>query len=140
MAINENVAKVLENQINKELYSAYLYLDIADYYEDRGLKGFANWYMVQVDEEVAHAKILRRYLLDNGCKVTLEAIAKPETSFADDVEPLKAGPRARGSTSRASINDCYAGRGQRRATFAQHADARLVRRGAGRGRGERRAT
>lgn len=50
MAINENVAKVLENQINKELYSAYLYLTFADYYEDRGLKGFANWYMVQVQE------------------------------------------------------------------------------------------
>ena len=48
MAINENVAKVLEDQINKELYSAYLYLTFADYYEDRGLKGFANWYMVQV--------------------------------------------------------------------------------------------
>ena len=38
MAINQKVAEVLENQINKELYSAYLYLTFADYYEDRGLK------------------------------------------------------------------------------------------------------
>lgn len=50
MAMNENVAKVLEEQINKELFSAYLYLTFADYYEERGLKGFANWYEIQVKE------------------------------------------------------------------------------------------
>ena len=107
MALDSKVADILNVQINKELYSAYLYLDIADYYEDRGLKGFANWYMVQVEEEVAHAKILRRYLLDNGCKVTLEAIAKPETSFTDDVEPLKAALEHEQYVT-ASINECYA--------------------------------
>ena len=53
MALNEKVADILNKQINKELYSAYLYLTFADYYEDRGLKGFANWYMIQVQEEVA---------------------------------------------------------------------------------------
>ena len=47
MAINEKVAEVLEDQINKELYSSYLYLTFADYYDDRGLKGFANWYEIQ---------------------------------------------------------------------------------------------
>ena len=91
MAINENVAKVLENQINKELYSAYLYLTFADYYEDRGLKGFANWYMVQVQEETDHAKALRRYLLDNDYKPTMEAIDKPDKTFTNDLEPLEAG-------------------------------------------------
>ena len=91
MAINENVAKTLEDQINKELYSAYLYLTFADYYEDRGLKGFANWYMVQVQEETDHAKALRRYLLDNDYKPTMEAIAKPDKTFANDLEPLEAG-------------------------------------------------
>ena len=60
MALNEKVADILNKQINKELYSAYLYLTFADYYEDRNLKGYANWYMIQVQEEVAHAKILRR--------------------------------------------------------------------------------
>ena len=94
MAINENVAKVLEDQINKELYSAYLYLTFADYYEDRGLKGFANWYMVQVQEETDHVKALRRYLLDNDYKPTMEAIDKPDKTFANDLEPLEAGLRA----------------------------------------------
>ena len=91
MAMNEKVAEVLEKQINAELYSAYLYLTFADYYEDRGLKGFANWYMIQVQEEVDHAKVLRRYLLDNDYKPTMEAIAKPDKTFSNDLEPLEAG-------------------------------------------------
>ena len=48
MALDQKVGDILNAQINKELYSAYLYLTFADYYEDRGLKGFANWYMIQV--------------------------------------------------------------------------------------------
>lgn len=91
MAMNEKVAEVLEKQINAEFYSAYLYLTFADYYEDRGLKGFANWYMIQVQEEVDHAKALRRYLLDNDYKPTMEAIAKPDKTFGNDLEPLEAG-------------------------------------------------
>lgn len=91
MAMNEKVAEVLEKQINAEFYSAYLYLSFADYYEDRGLKGFANWYMIQVQEEVDHAKALRRYLLDNDYKPTMEAIAKPDKTFSNDLEPLEAG-------------------------------------------------
>lgn len=91
MALKQEVFDVLNTQINKELYSAYLYLTFADYYEDRGLKGFANWYMIQVQEEVDHAKALRRYLLDNDCIPQMEAIAKPDKSFASDMEPLEAG-------------------------------------------------
>lgn len=91
MAINPKVADVLEKQINAELYSAYLYLTFADYYEDRGLKGFANWYMVQVQEEADHAMALRRYLLDNDFTPTMEAIAKPDKTFGNDLEPLEAG-------------------------------------------------
>ena len=93
MAINEKVAKVLEEQINKELYSAYLYLTFADYYEDRGLKGFANWYMIQTKEETDHAMALRRYLLDNDYTPTMEAIAKPDKAegFTSDLDPLVAG-------------------------------------------------
>ena len=91
MAINENVAKALEDQINKELYSAYLYLTFADYYEDRGLKGFANWYMIQVQEETDHAKALRRYLLDNDYKPTMEAIAKPDRELTSRLRVLELG-------------------------------------------------
>ena len=91
MAINEKVAEVLEDQINKELYSSYLYLTFADYYEDRGLKGFANWYEIQAKEEMDHAMALRRYLLDNDYKPVMKAIAQPDKTFDNDLAPLEAG-------------------------------------------------
>ncbi len=91
MAINQKVAEVLEQQINAELYSAYLYMTFADYYDDRGLKGFANWYMIQTKEEASHALAIRRYLLDNDYKPTMQAIAQPNLSFDNDLAPLEAG-------------------------------------------------
>lgn len=106
MALDANVAAKLDNQINKEVYSAYLYLTFADYFEDRGLKGYANWYMIQVQEELAHAKILRRYLLDSGVEPTHEAIAQPDVELADDLTVLKAG-LAHEEYVTSLINDCY---------------------------------
>ena len=107
MALDGKVADLLNTQINKELYSAYLYLTFADYYDERGLKGFANWYMIQVQEEVAHAKILRRYLLDNDVNVKMLAIVEPDKTFSSDLEPLQAGlEHERYITS--CINECYA--------------------------------
>lgn len=107
MAIDATLGKALNEQINKEIYSAYLYLTFADYYEDRGLKGFANWYMIQVEEELAHAKILRRYLLDNEYQVKMLAIAQPDKTFTDDMGPLIAAYEHEKYIT-ASINDCYA--------------------------------
>ena len=90
MAMNESVSSVLNEQINKELYSAYLYLTFADYYEDRGLKGFANWYEIQAKEERDHALIFRNYLHENGCKVKLLAIDQPDKEFTTFLEPVEA--------------------------------------------------
>lgn len=89
--LNTKVAELLNDQINKELYSAYLYLDFAVYYEEQGLKGFANWYTVQAQEERDHAMLFMKYLQNNGCKVTLGAIAKPDKELEEYVDPLKAG-------------------------------------------------
>lgn len=91
MAMKEQVAEVLEAQINHELYSAYLYLTFADYYEARGLKGFANWYEIQVKEELDHAMAIRRYLLNNDYRPTMRAIAQPDLQFENDLAPLEAG-------------------------------------------------
>ena len=107
MALDKSVSEILNTQINKELYSAYLYQTFADYYDDRGLKGYANWYTIQVQEEVDHAKILRRYLLDNDFKPTMEAIAKPDKTFTNDLEPLEAGLEHEQYVT-SLINDCYA--------------------------------
>lgn len=79
--MEKKVYELLNDQINKEFYSAYLYLSFADYYEEEGLSGFANWYEIQAQEERDHALILRNYLHENGCKVKLGAIAQPTWSL-----------------------------------------------------------
>ncbi|WP_101876044.1 ferritin [Lachnoclostridium edouardi] len=89
--LNAKVAELLNTQINKEFYSAYLYLDFANFYEDEGLKGFANWYRVQAQEERDHAMLFIQYLQNNGEKATLEAIDKPGVALRDRMSPLKAG-------------------------------------------------
>ena len=55
--MDKKVYELLNDQINKELYSAYLYMDFANYYEEEGLAGFANWYMIQAQEERDHAPL-----------------------------------------------------------------------------------
>ena len=72
--LDAKVAELLNTQINKEFYSAYLYLDFANYYTEEGLDGFANWYNIQAQEERDHAMLILKYLQNNGCKVTWEAI------------------------------------------------------------------
>ncbi|MEE3486486.1 MAG: ferritin [Bulleidia sp.] len=87
--LNEKVKDLINTQVNKELYSAYLYLDFADYYYDQGLDGFAHWYDVQAQEERDHAMLMRQYLLNNGEKVTLDAVAKPDKEYKALDDPLK---------------------------------------------------
>ena len=88
--MDERVYELINDQINKELYSAYLYLSFADYYEDEGLSGFANWYFIQAQEERDHALIFRKYLLESGCKIQLKAIDQPDKEFSDHLQPLEA--------------------------------------------------
>ena len=76
--LDKKVSELLNDQVNKEFYSAYLYLDFSIFYEDAGLDGFANWYKIQAQEERDHAMLMMQYLQNNGEKVTLEAIAKPD--------------------------------------------------------------
>lgn len=89
--LDAKVAELLNVQVNKEFYSAYLYLDFSNYYADQGLNGFANWYKIQAQEERDHAMLFIQYLQNNGCKVSLEAIDKPEVKLASFSDPLKAG-------------------------------------------------
>jgi ferritin len=87
--MNPTVRDLINEQINKELYSAYLYLDLANYYDATGLDGFANWYMVQAQEERDHALLFYRYLQNNGETVTLGAIDNPAWERSDNMAPLK---------------------------------------------------
>ena len=89
--LDKKVAELLNDQVNKELYSAYLYLDFALYYDEIGLDGFANWYKIQAQEERDHAMLFLQYLQNNGEKVTLGAIAKPDKDLNDKLQVLKYG-------------------------------------------------
>ncbi|WP_101696879.1 ferritin [Clostridium minihomine] len=88
--LNEKVVTLLNTQINKEFFSAYLYLGIANYYKDEGLDGFSNWYTIQAQEERDHAMLFLQYLQNNSEKVVLEAIDKPDAKFSDLLSPAKA--------------------------------------------------
>ena len=83
------VAKLLNEQINKEFYSAYLYLDFANYYASVGLDGYENWYRIQAQEERDHAMLFYQYMQNNGQTVTFAAIERPEWTRADNMAPLK---------------------------------------------------
>ena len=87
--MNNKIAELLNDQINKELYSAYLYLDIANYYDELDLDGYANYYMIQAQEERDHALLFMKYMQINGLKVTLKAIDKPDKVFDSVLAPLE---------------------------------------------------
>ena len=89
--MDKKVSELINEQINKELYSAYLYLDFANYYASVGLDGFENWYKVQAQEERDHAMLFYQYLQNNGENVTFEAVDKPEWERGDNMAPLKKG-------------------------------------------------
>lgn len=79
--ISEKLEKAFNDQINKELYSEYLYLSMQAYFERLNLKGFVNWMNVQVQEEHAHAMGMFNYVHERGGKVELEAIDKPQVEW-----------------------------------------------------------
>lgn len=75
--INPKLEEEFNEQINKELYSEYLYLAMKVYFLEQNLQGFVNWFDVQVQEEHAHAMGLFNYLNERGGKIDLRAIEKP---------------------------------------------------------------
>ena len=87
--MNKKIADLLNNQINQEFYSAYLYLDIANFYTKKGLDGFANWYQIQAREEQDHAMLVYKYLHNNDMDVALGTIGKSEKIFVTLIDPLK---------------------------------------------------
>ena len=89
--LNEQVIDLLNDQINKELYSAYLYLDMSNYFADNDLDGFANWYYIQAQEERDHAMLFLKYLQSNGIRPVLKAVDMPDKVFEKHIDPLLAG-------------------------------------------------
>ena len=89
--LDKKVRDLINAQVAKEFYSGYLYLDFANFYEEHGLDGFANWYDIQAQEERDHAMLMRTYLHNNGEKVDFEEIPKPDKVLKELDDPLKEG-------------------------------------------------
>ncbi len=79
--LSETMQKALNDQVNAEYYSAYLYLSMAAYFESLNLNGFANWMRVQTQEELAHGTIMFNFIGQRGGRVILSAIAAPQTEW-----------------------------------------------------------
>jgi len=105
--LNEKLAGLLNNQVNMEWYSAYLYLDIYAYYTDKNLNGFGNWFLVQTQEERDHAMLFTRYLLNNSEQVVLQDVKAPHNRFEDFRTPAEAAFRHEQQVTQ-SINNIYA--------------------------------
>ena len=88
--ISEKLAKALNEQVNAEYYSAYLYHSMSSCMERVALKGAANWLFVQAKEEMAHGINMYQYILDRGAVPVLSAIQQPPSSFADINEIFEA--------------------------------------------------
>jgi len=105
--LNKGITDLINSQINKEFYSSFLYLDMSNYYYDKNLNGFGNWFAIQTQEEYAHAMLFVKYLQNNGEKVVMSAIAAPENIYKDFKDPLAASLEHEIYIS-ASINGIYA--------------------------------
>jgi ferritin len=79
--LSKAMQDVLNEQVRDELYSAYLYLSMAAYFEDQSLPGFATWMRAQSEEEVSHAMKLFDFVNERGGRVELHAIEKPPVDF-----------------------------------------------------------
>ena len=88
--LKKEVAALLEQQINKEFYSAYLYLDMSNYYYSKNLDGFGNWFKIQAQEERDHAMLFLTYLQNNGECPKLGAIDAPDKVYESFRDPLAA--------------------------------------------------
>jgi ferritin len=88
--INEKVEKALNDQINAELYSSYLYLSMSAYFSAIDLPGFATWMKHQAQEEMLHFSKMYDYIIERGGRVVLGAIAAPPTEWEGPLDAFEA--------------------------------------------------
>ncbi|MDP2923668.1 MAG: ferritin [Candidatus Omnitrophota bacterium] len=84
--MDKKLQNTFNEQIKNELYSAYLYLGMAAYFESKNLEGFSHWMKVQFKEEQTHAMKMFNFLVDRGVKVILKDIAPAKVDYASAME------------------------------------------------------
>lgn len=87
--LKEKVETALNNQINEELYSSYLYLSMAAFFENQNFSGFSNWMRIQAQEEYGHAMKIYNYILERGGNVKLQKIDAPKETWQNQLEAFK---------------------------------------------------
>ena len=87
--MNKKIETAINNQINAEIYSAYLYLAMAAYFDSVSLPGFAHWMKTQFEEEMAHAMKFYDYVYSNNGTVQMKAIAAPPVKFKSPLDVFK---------------------------------------------------
>jgi ferritin len=87
--MDKKLLKEMNVQVNKEMYSGYLYLAMAAHFEAKNLQGFAHWMRLQAEEELEHGMKFFDFLNEVGEIVELEAIDKPDNKFGSPVEIFK---------------------------------------------------
>lgn len=105
--MQKELAELLNDQINMEWYSAYLYLDIHVFYMNSNLNGFGNWFYVQTQEERDHAMLFMQYMMNNGEKVRLKDVMASGLEFDDFRKPASEAYEHEKKVT-ASINNIYA--------------------------------
>jgi ferritin len=88
--LTEKMEKALNEQVNAELYSAYMYLSMVSYFQDINLPGFATWMKAQAQEEMFHAMKIYDYIAERGGRVLLAPIAGPPTEWESPVAVMEA--------------------------------------------------
>ncbi len=87
--LSKSMQKALNEQINNELYSSYLYLSMSAHFQATNLPGFAHWMIVQSKEEYDHAMKIFGYIQDRNSRAMLEAISKPPAEFKKPLDIMK---------------------------------------------------
>lgn len=87
--MNSKIVKALNDQINFELYSAYIYMSMSAYLKTLNLSGFAHWMEIQTKEELSHALKIYNYLIERGGKVSFQPVKEPPEKWESPMAAFK---------------------------------------------------
>lgn len=104
--LSEKVQAALNDQINNELYAAYLYLSMAGYFKSANLSGFAHWMEMQRQEEVSHAMRIFDFVYDRDGNVILQQLGQPPSEFDSPLDVMQQALQHERNVTRL-INELY---------------------------------
>jgi ferritin len=89
--LSDKMQEALNDQLNWEIYSSYLYLAMQAYFQSKSLTGFANWMQVQTQEELTHAMKFYGFISERGGRINLKLIEAPPGEWESPLAVFEAG-------------------------------------------------